>query len=488
MADSASYPHPSIDLKSWDESEHDTGVLIADGSNIRVMVRGGQLTIIDGPPGQPRTRRVGRIPRTVSRILILAGHGMITAEAIRWLTWARISWAMLDTQGTGIAASSGPQRTDSRLLRSQAYAALEETGLRTTAYLLNTKISGQASVLRDVFRSHDAARLLDGYAEAVTYAPSLDEMRGLEGNAACAYWSVWAEQVRIPWRPSDAKIVPAHWTRFTSRSSLVWDYPLNMAASDPANAMLNYLYTVAETEARHACHAIGLHPALGILHADKPGRDSMALDLIEAIRPDCDRIILRLLDTGLGAEPLDRRHFSESYQGQVWLIPPRTHDLASYAAQIGALIRPHAEHAARIIAGAAGGYVKIPRARKSAARRTVTESGRPIKRASVLRPGVTARDIVPDSVWTAILPLIPVAPRSRSGRPSPDSREIIAGLAAHELLGISWAAIGLPVSTSTYRARLLEYQWAVTDGLSAWDRISAAIQAGGHLSALLSAA
>jgi CRISPR-associated endonuclease Cas1 len=393
---------------------------------------------------------------------------------------------MLDEHNGTVIATGGPQREDARLLRAQAYAPHEPSGLRITGYLLDIKIRGQANVIRDVFRAANVARMLDEYADAVTGAPSLDDMRMFEGHAAIAYWAVWAERVRIPWRNSDLDKIPERWTRFQGRSSLLWDTPSNMAASDPANAMLNYTYTVAATEATHLCHALGLSPILGVLHADKVNRDSMALDLIECIRPVCDRLVLALMDTGLGAKPLDRRWFTESYQGQAWLVPPLTHMLASYAAQIGAELRPYAEHVARTLAHEASGDVKIPRARKAKRAAWQTETGRAVRAVPRLRDGITSDDIIPDSVWSEVSRFIPEPPRKSAGRPpNGNERDAIAGLAVHELLGVPWSEIPLQVSASTYRARKLEYEWTTVNGSNAWQHIAEIIQAAGHLSALV---
>jgi hypothetical protein len=99
------------------------------------------------------------------------------------------------------------------------------------------------------------------------------------------------------------------------------DYPRNIRATDPANAMLNYTYRIAEAEAVHACHALGLDPAMGILHADKQGSDSFALDLIEAVRPYCDRVILQFLNCGLGIPVNDRG--KPAYLNRLWFDETR---------------------------------------------------------------------------------------------------------------------------------------------------------------------
>lgn len=63
-------------------------------------------------------------------------------------------------------------------------------------------------------------------------------------------------------------------------------------AVNPPNAMLNYLYAVLESEARLSAAAFGLDPGLGVLHVDSGNRDSLALDLLEPIRPQVDSYLL----------------------------------------------------------------------------------------------------------------------------------------------------------------------------------------------------
>jgi CRISPR/Cas system-associated endonuclease Cas1 len=74
--------------------------------------------------------------------------------------------------------------------------------------------------------------------------------------------------------------------------------PLSAAtrmAVNPADALLNYLYALVEAETRIGCLTPGLDPALGFVHADYRGRDSVALDLMEAVRPKIDTYVLDLV-------------------------------------------------------------------------------------------------------------------------------------------------------------------------------------------------
>jgi hypothetical protein len=80
----------------------------------------------------------------------------------------------------------------------------------------------------------------------------------------------------------DLPRVPEHWRSYDTRKS-----PLSGSqrlAANPANAILNYLYAVTESETRLAVAALGLDPGLGFWHVDTPARDSLACDLMEPNR------------------------------------------------------------------------------------------------------------------------------------------------------------------------------------------------------------
>ena len=121
-------------------------------------------------------------------------------------------------------------------------------------------------------------------------------------------------------------------------------------SGDPANSLLNYCYSLAESEARVALLAVGLDPALGVLHLDAPNRDSCAADLQEAIRPDVDSYVLDLLESRVFA----RRDFHETRRGQVRIQPPLTHHLAATTTTWAEKLAPIAEHLAHTIARGAG--------------------------------------------------------------------------------------------------------------------------------------
>jgi CRISPR-associated protein Cas1 len=114
----------------------------------------------------------------------------------------------------------------------------------------------------------------------------VDTLRWLEGEAAAVYFSVFDSLIR-PAGPA---------FRFAGRSRRP---PL-----DRVNALLSFLYAMLGHDCRSALEAHGLDPQVGFLHADRPGRASLALDLMEELRPVlAERLALSLINRGqLGAD------------------------------------------------------------------------------------------------------------------------------------------------------------------------------------------
>jgi CRISPR-associated protein Cas1 len=107
----------------------------------------------------------------------------------------------------------------------------------------------------------------------------MEVLRGLEGDAARIYFSVFNHLI----------VAQKESFRFEERSRRP---PL-----DNVNALLSFLYALLAHDARSACECSGLDPAVGFLHTDRPGRPSLALDLMEELRPFlADRLVLALIN------------------------------------------------------------------------------------------------------------------------------------------------------------------------------------------------
>jgi len=151
--------------------------------------------------------------------------------------------------------------------------------LRNSRHLLmraarEAKNSGDHSALGK------ACKLLKGNIRKLEMVENLDSVRGLEGDGARIYF----RQLNIVMRKSQRDMFS-----FNSRS--------RRPPKDRFNAMISFIYALILSDCRAALETVGLDPQMGLLHVPKPGRDSLALDLMEEFRPVlADRLALTLIN------------------------------------------------------------------------------------------------------------------------------------------------------------------------------------------------
>ena len=131
----------------------------------------------------------------------------------------------------------------------------------------------------DVDKLANASQQIQNLLPAVLKEPDLETLRGWEGVAATAYFNVFNEMILN----DDAGF------RFSGRNRRP---PL-----DPVNAMLSFAYALLANDCAAALESVGLDSYVGFLHRDRPGRTSLALDLMEELRPCvADRFVLTMLN------------------------------------------------------------------------------------------------------------------------------------------------------------------------------------------------
>lgn len=124
-----------------------------------------------------------------------------------------------------------------------------------------------------------AAEAIAGQLKSLEEARSLDAVRGAEGHGSAAYFEAFDSL--ITQQRTDF--------RFDSRS--------RRPPKDRVNALLSFLYALLVNDCRAACEGVGLDPQFGFLHAIRPGRPALALDLMEEFRaPFADRLALTLIN------------------------------------------------------------------------------------------------------------------------------------------------------------------------------------------------
>jgi CRISPR-associated endonuclease Cas1 len=331
-------------IASFDSLSPKAGVCIADGFGIRVFVRRRHLVVEDGIGRHRRTRVFARATAGIKRLVVHGHEGFISLEAIRWLADLGIAFIQIDRDGRLVASFAPLGNDDPRLRRAQALAFDEPPSFRIAKELLRCKLLGQAALVKKLGPVSKVERSLEAAARGVSQASTLEVLRLHEAKAAAAYWSAW-ERVPVRFVRTDLRKLPQHWLSFGRRGSPMSSSP-RLAAS-PANALLNYLYALLEAEARFACLAVGLDPGLGVLHADQRARDSLALDLMEAVRPAVDTYVLALLSS----HTFRARDFHETRQGVCRILPPLSHALAETAPSWARVIAPFAEMIAKLLGG-----------------------------------------------------------------------------------------------------------------------------------------
>ncbi|WP_034386592.1 type I-C CRISPR-associated endonuclease Cas1c [Deinococcus sp. YIM 77859] len=200
-----------------------------------------------------------------------------------------VTW--LSEHGRFLARTETPVR-GSVLLRMAQHdcAGDRERTLAVARYIAAGKLQNQKTALLRAAREaaeadaaplRQAARDINDQIACLPLGQTVDEVRGIEGTAARSYWQVFPLMLR-------------------QHREFFWlSERTRRPARDPINALLNFVYTVLANECASACQTVGLDPQIGFLHALRPGRASLALDLMEELRPiAADRAILTLINRG----------------------------------------------------------------------------------------------------------------------------------------------------------------------------------------------
>jgi len=201
-----------------------------------------------------------------------------------------VGLSFLTEHGRFLARVQGPVSGNVLLRRKQYRLADDAAGAAAVARaVVLAKVSNCRTVLLRAARDrvedessariHAAARRLRGILDEISGQDSVDRIRGHEGDAAREYFEVFDHLI----------LVAKHDFFFRGRSRRP---PL-----DSMNALLSFLYTLLTHDTVSALETVGLDPAVGYLHSERPGRPSLALDLIEELRPVlADRLALTLVN------------------------------------------------------------------------------------------------------------------------------------------------------------------------------------------------
>jgi CRISPR-associated protein Cas1 len=296
--------------------------------------------------------------------LVCFGNILISPALMHRLADEGKSLVLLEESGRFKARLEGPV-CGNILLRQAHHARAQEISfvLACARAIIAGKLkNSRGLLLRAARESNDAAdqavlgsaaQALANSLRATEHARDLDILRGIEGEAARHYFAA----LNLAIKPQ-------------ARASFAFKGRNRRPPLDPFNAMLSFLYALLMNDCRSALETVGLDPQLGFLHAVRPGRAALALDLQEEFRAImADRLTLALINRGqLGAKDFDAREggavllndkgrrtviaaWQERKQEEV------THPLLSAKLPIGVVPFIQARLLARTVRGEMAGYL-----------------------------------------------------------------------------------------------------------------------------------
>lgn len=229
-----------------------------------------------------------RVPSHTLSSIYCFGNTTVSTPLIAFCGNRGISLVFFSEYGKFQGRIQGPV-SGNILLRRMQFAAAEDPvqAVRFSRSILLGKIVNSKLYLQREKREHpghDAAfeaaiSKITSIAAELQECPTVEQMRGLEGAAASAYFAV------MPFMLTGNELT------FSGRN--------RRPPEDPVNAILSFLYTLLKNDVQSALEGVGLDPAAGFLHSMRPGRPALALDLMEELRsPLCDRLAIALINRG----------------------------------------------------------------------------------------------------------------------------------------------------------------------------------------------
>ena len=233
-----------------------------------------------------------RVPLHHLSAVVCFGHINLSAPLMHLLADRGITLVLLDDNGRFKARLEGAV-SGNVLLRQAQFQRVADPAF--TLDMARASVAGKIKNTRQVLQrgareakaedeANALARLADDLAASLRALPgedSLDGVRGIEGEAARRYFSGLNLLVRAD-----------------QRTAFAMDGRTRRPPRDRLNALLSFLYAMWMNDCRSALEAAGLDPQVGFLHALRPGRASLALDLMEEFRPWADRLALTLINRG----------------------------------------------------------------------------------------------------------------------------------------------------------------------------------------------
>ncbi len=231
-----------------------------------------------------------RLPLLNLEKVVCFGYPGVSPALMRACSERNIGLCFLSPGGRFLGRVSGAVRGNVLLRKKQYRLSEDEAGsVGISASFLYGKFYNCRKVLARAMRDHSlvvdvdklskASETLKVYADRVASCRTIHDLMGLEGIAGRTYFDVFDELI------------------LQQRESFFFNGRSRRPPRDNMNSLLSFYYVILANEVSSALETVGLDPYVGFLHQDRPGRPSLALDLMEELRPVfADRLALSLVN------------------------------------------------------------------------------------------------------------------------------------------------------------------------------------------------
>lgn len=231
-------------------------------------------------------KKLGQLPMHALGNIVCFGRIMVSPALMAATAEKGIGLTFLTEYGKFLARVQGPQ-SGNVLLRRAQYRLADDAPITIARHMIAAKVENSRQVVMRATRNHgenpvltEVAKQLKNSLRQVQHETDLDRLRGIEGDAAHRYFRALNEMIRPE-----------------SKAAFTFEGRNKRPPTDPINALLSFAYTLLTHEISSALQTVGLDPYVGFLHRDRPGRVSLALDMLEEFRaPLCDRFVLSLIN------------------------------------------------------------------------------------------------------------------------------------------------------------------------------------------------
>ena len=289
----------------------------------------------------------------------LMGNVQISTQAVQALCEAEVPVCYFSMGGWFYGITTGLNTKNVFLRRSQFRLAEQEYFARALARrIVAGKVRNQRTLLQRNHVEPKKATLaaMKEMADRAEEAGSLDELLGVEGNAARLYFGDFAGMMKVD-EDAGARPLPFEMDGRNRRPP-----------RDPVNAMLSLGYSLLTKDLTVACYAVGFDPYVGFYHQPRFGRPALALDVMEPFRPlVVDSAVLTAVNTGMVTErdfvragggvaltAAGRKAFFRAYEMRMDTLV--THPLFEYRVSYRRMLEIQARLLARVVEGEIGEY------------------------------------------------------------------------------------------------------------------------------------